>query len=244
MKTELALLVLCMLSAAALDQTYVQTVERDGSSIIEKTSDLGLLSTELNFGAFERMAEVCSGSAELDCSVDVEGKTVILRDSFQSNGHYSYESEYGLPFTTHTLTIESIPTDRFSRLMDRLFDEADATGMPASSVSPLYLRDKEQNREGAELLRQVGVTIIYTVEVPSGISEAYAGEVIATIDGNTATFDLVEVLEASEPMVVKSSELNYSYIILAGGIIVLAALAWSFMSSQPKPEKPQKKRRK
>lgn len=242
MKTELALLVLCMLSAAALDQTYVQTVERDGSSVIEKSADLGLLSTELNLGSFERMAEACGVAEDLDCTVDIEAKTVVLRDSFQSGGYYSYESEYGFPFTTHTLTIESIPTDRFSRLMDRLFDRADATDIPASSVSPLYLRDKGQNQEGAELLKQVGVTIEYTVELPSGISEAHAGEVAATIEGNKATFDLVEVLEASEPMVVKSSELNYSYTILAGGIIVLAALAWSFMSSQPK-KKPKKRKK-
>jgi hypothetical protein len=231
-----------MLSVATLDQTYVHMVDRDGNSVIEKTADLGLLSTELNPGAFERMAEVCSESAEFDCTVDVENKVVVLNDNLQSGGYYTYEVDYGFPFTTNTLTINSIPTDRFSRLLDRLFANADATNAPGTMASPLYLKDKEENQEGAALLKNIGITITYTIEMPVGISEASAGEVVATIDGNRASFDFVEVLAVSEPMVVKSSDINYSYLVAVAGIVILVWLGWSFIRSQPKPKKSKKKK--
>ncbi|MEW6748568.1 MAG: hypothetical protein AB1295_02595 [Candidatus Micrarchaeota archaeon] len=244
MRTILALLMLCVLSAATLDQRYVQVVERDGNTSIEKSADLGLLSVQMNPGAFDRMADICEQSSELHCSVDAENKVVTLTDQFQSGGYYTYESEYGLPFVTHTLTVDSIPTDRFARLMDRLFDNANATGMVSGAGGPLYLSQKEENARGAELLKELGVTITYTVELPSAVSEARAGSVEAVVEGNLATFDLVAVLEDSEPLVVKSSELNFGYIVLVGGVAVLAALAWSFMGSRPKPRKPAKKRKK
>ena len=237
MKTEFALLVLCVLSAAAFEQTYIQTVLPDGSSDIMKSAELTVVVIPLPPGSFDKMAAICQKS-EGRCSVDPETSMVVLTERFMPGSYYTYSTEYGLLTTTHTLTVNSIPTDRFSKAQDDLLFQAGAIAEEGNPVRPIVLSEKARNKEGSDTMKQFGAKITYIIHMPGGITEARAGDVQAGIDGRSATFDLLEIMGDSEPLVVRSSEFNFTYILLSGGVLVLGYLAYSFM--KPKPTKKKK----
>ncbi len=228
----LALVLFSLASFAAFDQSYVQTVGRDGNSTIQKSMQLTIFG-QLNAQALSGMEQYCSSLTAFDCSVDPANKTVTITDAFSSGGYYEYTTDYGLPFVTHTLTITRIPTDRFSNLLDRLLAAGNVSGAGGGgSTSAIDLRDNSTNIQNAAYLRQFGANITYTVVRPADVSSAAAGNVSGSVAGRQATFDLVEVLGASKPIVVKSSELNLGYITAIVGLVVIIALAVAFVRSR------------
>ncbi len=231
----LGLLILSVMASAAIDQEHIQVVARNGSSSIEKTMEVVIFSDQLAADALLRMAQVCRTSAAVDCSVDVEGKTVTMREDYLPGTYYTYSSEYGLPFVTHTITISKVPTDRFSRALARLLVLANATEPAAGggSVNPIDLLDTEQNGPSVEILRRLDANLTYVVIMPLPVAEASAGEAPGRVDGDRAEFDLIAVMEAGKPMVVRSRELNLGYMVAIAGIVVVAALALAFFRSKP-----------
>jgi hypothetical protein len=220
---------------AAVDQSYVQDVSRDGSSKIAKTSELAIFSTQLTNQSFSRMKQVCDGEFKVDCSIDVERKTVTITESFEPGGYYTYGSEYGLPEVTYTLVINKIPNDKFASSLSRLLVAANITDASTGggTVNPIDFEDELNNREAAGILRLIRANLNYTVNMPYDIDEAHAGNLTGNISGRKVTFDLVSLLEQSKPIVIKSRELNLGYIVLILGIIAVAALAFSFFWSKP-----------
>jgi hypothetical protein len=224
-----------MLAGAAIDQSYVQTVHRNGTSSIEKTMEVAIFSDQFASDGLERMDAYCSKGKGIDCSVDVEKKRVTITESFASGGYYAFSSDYGLPFITHTLVIDRIPSDRFATLFERLLIESNATPglVSGGTVKPTDLGDEEANSEVVAALRLIQANITYTVVMPVAVSEAGAGNASGSIDGSSASFDLVEVLDASKPITVKSRELNLGYLVAIAGVVVLVALALSFFGMKP-----------
>jgi len=231
----IALLLISLMAGATLDQSYIQTVSRNGASVMEKTIEVTLFSNQLTAEGLTRMAEVCRTSKSFDCSVDVENKLVTMTEEFSSGGYYTFTSDYGLPSITHTLTIQKVPTDRFSTSLEKLLVAANATNYTGGSGTgkAIDLSDKVANAESAGILKMLKANITYTFIMPAQISEAKAGSVNGAVSGTSATFDLVSVLAESEPIVVKAQELNYGYIIAITGVVVLAALAMSFLGTRP-----------
>lgn len=227
-----AVLLLTLAAGAALDQSYVQTVSRNGTSVIEKTMQITIFSNQLTADALAKMDAYCGSQKTIRCSVDAANKTVTMSDVFASGGYYEYSSDYGLPFITHTVTVTRIPTDRFSSILDSILRGSNVTSGSGGSTTALDLRDSKANRENAKVLRQLGVNITYTIIMPAQASSASSGNVSGRIDGQSASFDLVEVLDQSQPMVVKSEEANLGYMTVIAGVIVVAALALSFMGSK------------
>jgi hypothetical protein len=222
-------LILSMLSAAALDQSYVQTVSRDGSSTIWKTMDLTIFANQLPAVAMQRMYEVCKSSPEISCDVDVEGKKVTISDSFTAGSYYTYSSDYGIPYITHTLTINQVPNDRFTVLLNKLLLAANTTASGGAAARPISLRDTAANAQTAAFLRQFNISITYTANMPQAISDAGPD---AVINGSSASFDLGKVMEHSTPLIVRSSELNVPALIVIAAVIVLGALTLSFFGTK------------
>ncbi len=236
MRRELfALLALSLLAGAALDQSYVQSVSRNGASTVEKAMEISVFSNQLAEGGLERMAAFCEETASLDCSVDVAEKRITIREGFTSGGYYTYSSEYGIPFITHTMTVSKLPTDRFSSALEKLLAQSGAVEYSGAEGSGrvIDLTDGEGNAEAVAALRMLKANITYTVVMPSQVSEARAGAVEGQVSGNSATFSVLDVMEESEPIVVRSQEFNYGYIIAIAGIVALAALALSFARTKP-----------
>jgi len=228
-----ALLALSLSVFATLDQEYVQNVSRNGSSTIQRTTDVAIFANQLTAQALQRMADLCAHDAELACSVDVDAKRLTMSEGFTSGGYHTYITDYGFPFITHTFTVSKVPTDKFSDSMGKLAQAAGVEGAGADgSASSIDLNDDRNNKANADLLRSIRANITYTIIMPIGVSEAKAGKVNGIVSGNAARFDLVEVIGESEPIVITSRELNLGYLVAVAGILVLVALAVSFFGSR------------
>lgn len=241
----IAVLILVMAStvSAALDQTYVQTVSRDGSSVMEKTMELSVFSNQLTPDVLGKMADLCKTDRDLDCDVDIEGKKVTIREKLTAGEDYAFATDYGLPDVTYTLVLRSMPNDRFSAALDKLLVGAGVIGVTGGATGPLVLTDKEANQESLYYLKLLNVKMTYRLTMPAAISEASAGSVAGEVSGDSVTFDLLKVMEQSEPVTVKSSELNLGYIAGIIGIVVLVALAAYFLyANRPVEKKPRKRK--
>lgn len=234
MRREIIFLLLAVsLAAATLDQTYAQTVDREGDSVIVKSTDLSLLMGQLGEGSLAKLSRFC----ESDGSCSVEGNTVTITEEFSPGSYYTFTAEHGIPFSQYTYEIRKIPADRFGQLLDKLLLEAGVIDETGDVLDPIDLSDKESNGKDAEDFRRFNVNINYSIVMPGSVSEAHAGNASASIEGSKATFDVVEVMADSEPMVVKSSELNLGVLVLIAGIIIVAGLAVAFKKSKPKRRK-------
>ena len=237
MKTIIAILMLSIVVNAALDQSYLQTIAGDGSSTIVKTQEMNVFSNQLKSGALERMANVCQQGFAVPCSVDQENKKITLTEKLSSNsGYYTLSSDYGFPYITYTLTITKIPTDRFSADLDKLLVASDAiSSAGGGSAQPINLN--EDNNESVYYLRKFKANITYAIKMPAATYEASAGNVSGKRDGSSVTFDLVEVMSTSKPVIVKSSELNWTYLIIIVAAISLGGLAITFFTTKPRKRK-------
>ncbi len=232
------------LATAALDQSYAQVVARDGSSTMEKSMELAVFSSQLTSDALGKMAALCKSDRDLDCDVDVANKKVTIREKLSPGAYYSFSSDYGLPYVTHTMVVNSIPSDRFAADLDKLLLGAGVTDSSGGGVDSIDLRDKAANNKSVYYLKLFRANITYTITMPLEIAEAKAGSVAGEIGGDSVTFDLVRVMEESAPITVRCTELNLGYLVGIGGIIVVAVLAALFISSRkPEAQKPQKKRK-
>jgi len=236
----LAVLLMCTLVSAGLDQSYIQVVDREGNSEITKTMDISAFMTDFEEGSMEKISDLCEAEPELRCSV--EGKKITITESFSPGEHYNFKVDYGIPFITYTLTQKKIPTDVFSVSLDKLLRKAGVVeGGVEGSADAIDLFNEEENRENAGFLRRFNVNLSYQITVPTAIDDASAGNVSGAVDGTTATFDIVEVMEESQPMTVRNSELNLGYMIIIAAVIVLGGLAYSFFRSKPPAKKKTKK---
>lgn len=236
MRREILILLAISLAWGAVDQSYVQNVFRDGSSVIQKTSELTIFSTQLGKDAFERMDAFCESGQDVNCSVDVAEKTITITEKFETGGYYSYSTEYGFPLITYSMVVGKIPNDRFASALSKVLVEANVTdpSQAGGSVDPIDFSDEQNNKEVARILRDIDANLTYVVVFPMPISEAYAGGVKGDIRGDSASFDLVTLLEESKPVTIRGSELNLGYIVLIIGLLVLAGLAFSFFYSKPR----------
>jgi len=225
----IALSIFLALSSATMDQTFVQDVRKDGTSTIEKTMDISIFANQLPGSSLQMMADFCSKTTKASCSVDTASKIITIKEAFAPGSYYSVDSEFGLPYTTETLTIERIPNDRFGQTLNMILAAAnisDSGGVPALNL-------RSDNNQSAMVLRKLKANLTYTVKMPSAVAEAKAGSYSASIDGNNARFDLIEVLSQSQPMVVVTKETNVVAVVVIIMVIVLAALAYSFFATRP-----------
>lgn len=238
----LALLILSTLVSAALDQSYVMTVDRDGNSEISKSMDFLVFTADFTAEDFAEVKEICQTDSEIDCGV--EGSTLTITEKFAPGQHYSYSADYGIPYITYSLTLKSIPADKFDSTMNRLLMKAGAGDSSASSGIPIDLSNANENQENAKLLRKYDVNITYDIIMPTGVSYSKAnGSDSGAISGNTVSYDVVSLMEQSEQVSVKSSELNMGYLIILAAAVVLGALAFSFFNSKPVKKTDKKKKK-
>lgn len=231
MRNLIVLLLLATLASGAMDQAYMQTVAADGTSAIMKTQDLAVFSSMVSFPALE---EACATMSSVQCTVT--GQKITITERFASNtGYYTYVRDDGFPFITHTLIITHIPNDVFSASLDRVLMAANAS---TGGVATPPIDIAADNAELVTVLKLLKVKLDYEVVMPVQPYEAYAGNATGTITGNSASFDLVQVMNASQPIVVRGRELNLGILVLVIGVVVLAGLAYSFFGTSRKESKP------
>ncbi len=229
MRNLIVLLLLATLASGTFDQTYVQTLDQYGNSVIVKTQDLSVFSNSVSFPA---LAEACAAMSSVQCSVT--GQTMIITERFASNGgYYTYMTDGGFPLITNTLIINKVPNDVFGDDLARVLYAANVSGSGGQNSAIDLTAD---NKEVVSVLKQFKVKLTYIVDLQTGASEASAGNVTGSISGNTVTFNLVDAMAAGQPIVIKSRELNVGAILLIIGVLVLVWLAYSFFVSSRKSE--------
>ena len=244
MRAEMILLMLvCSAAAADMDQSYTHAVAKDGSSIMGKSLELSLFSGELAPETLQRMKDICKRDLELDCDVDVGTKMVTIREEMQPGSYYSFSADYGLPDVTYTMTLKGLPGDRFAASLGKLLVKA-GVAEGGSSSSPLYFVDTERNSEMLYYLRMLEADVSYAVTFPVAITEARAGNIEGSVDGDSASFDIVSVIEEGQPIVVSGKETNWGYIVGIMGVLLLIGLGIAFMRGhEEKAPKPARKRK-
>lgn len=241
MRGILTLLLLVAVANAAIDQSYVQTVSRDGTSAMEKSMDVSMFSV-LSAPVLRQMADYCSAQ-KMDCGVDANASKVMITEKLAPGTYYAYSVDYGLPYITYTLTAGQLPNDLFSSDLDRMMSVINASPS-ASAVKPLDLTDKAGNAAALPILRRLNANLTYTVNMPAPVVEASAGNATGVISGSSATFDLISVMENGKAVTVRSQELNTAYIVPLGAAIVIVALALAFFQTKPAPKKAAAKKKK
>lgn len=223
-----------ILLTGAVQQEYVQNVEPGGNSIISRKADIGFFGDMLPGGSIDAMENFCSQSSEIECSVDSENFSILISDSFSADSvYYDFISEESLPYITHTLTINRIPTDRFSELTDDIIVGAGIYEESSSPVDPVVLGDAE-TAGMARSMDYLDIDIRYYVEVPGQITSVECGELQSSISGNQVDFSLVDAMKQQERIVIRSRELNMPYIILICIALAMGALALSFFWEKKK----------
>jgi hypothetical protein len=214
-----ALLAVCLLLTGST-QTYVQTFDSSGNSMIVEQKDMSSYLQSYPVGSLDRLAAACSASPSLGCSVEGTIITITLKMTPDS-GYYAFQSSYGLPFITSTATVGKIPSDLFDSALNQVFIATDLTNS-SSSAKAVDLADKATDARLSAAWKSVGINETYTMVMPNGYSE---------------TYDLVSLLADAQPMTATVQELNMGAIVLIVGIIVLAAFAASFFFTKQKKKK-------
>lgn len=238
----LLLLIGVLLLSGCIQEDFYQKVERDGRSVIrvqfdftqflalaqERGSQYGV--SGLSEGDFVlRLQEACSEARAKDASItcQVNGSRLMMGKTFDArNPYYTFEAQEGIPYRTYRLTVNRLPLDRLTLPAPNLTGPAAAAQAPAQALDLTNKSDSARVAQGLSIIQ--GFRLTYSVEMPADIETATAGPYQAQRDPSNphvATFDMVEVLSDSEPLVVESRELNILPIValVAFALLVLVS---------------------
>jgi hypothetical protein len=142
------------------------------------------------------------------------GLVLSITKEFGEGQYYTVQKDSNILVTNYKITVNKIPVNVFSEALPR-------DKFSNQIHVPIDLSDKETNKKNYESQKSAGVNITYTLEAPGSISNAYSGEYKATIKGSKATFDLVEVAKDSAPLIVESTQINFTLIIILTCIVFI-----------------------
>lgn len=240
MRGIVALLLIVALANAVIDQSFVQTVSRDGGSSMEKTMELAMFSGTLGGAAIQKMAEYCDG-AEMDCSVDTKRQEITIWEKLAPGTYYTYSVDNGLPYITYTLTVTRLPNDLFAADLQDVLAGAGAAEGGAAAVDALDFADTATNSRSIPILKLLDANLTYAASMPGQVTYAMAGGVEGAASGSSASFDIVKVMEAGKPIVIRSQELNSPYVFGIGAMIAILILGYAFTTTKPKATAKKKK---
>jgi len=231
MRIFLAVVLLSLLFTGSVYQTYEQTVDIGGKSVITREEDAGLFLGLLGDDAAAKIGQACAKDGSLGCSYS-EGKLKLTERFSPSDGYYDFEASYGLPYVEYELNVRKIPADRFMERLNDILVAAGLTNITEQSGRPIDLAS--DNAEMARLLGDSGLEISYVIVMPGEIAIASAGGVEAEKEYDAAAFALSEVLEQRGPITVRSRELNLGYILLILAVLIIVAFTASFFFGKKK----------
>ena len=231
--------------AGCINLTYEHTINPDGSSTLKQMMDLtGYIEYMKTSGAgtgqaidASQLSAFCTTGASQfteGTSCSVEGNSVILKKSFtKQDGFYSFESSGGLFGGKYKVVISKIPAKAFMKenTNDTVGGAGGGLGSGAAGASDIDFSDKAKNLQTGTGAKTIGMNMTYVVEMPAPITKATAGKYSAKIGGNKASFDLLQVFDDSEPLVIEAEGGNGMLLIVAVVIVVLVVLLllWFFV---------------
>lgn len=230
--------------AGCINVTYKHDIKADGTSTLEQSIDLtGYIEATKSIGnsssGFDssQLGAMCATMAPqlsqgTDCTVN--GNVLSFKRSFKpQDGFYTFESTGGITGGKYKVVISKIPAKAFVKDTGT---SSDQLGVGAGQTVDTDLTDKVKNLEIAKSSKQIGMNMTYVVTMSAPITKASAGNYNAKIDGNKATFDLIQVFQDSAPLVVEA-EGGSGMLPIIGvvvGVIVLLLLLWFFVFNKKK----------
>jgi len=211
MKKMLVLFLLSAILVSNAAQSYVQKIDPLGGASVTETRDLSVFLQLFPGGSVDKIAGACATDPSLSCSVSGTIMTTTI-ELPAGNNYYTIGTDYGIPFITTALTVNRLPTDVFDSSVNNVLNAAGLTS-GKGHAEPIELADKGANANLSAAWKEAGLTMNYTIIMPNGY---------------TQTYDLVQLLADSHPIVVTTQEPDYGLMALIAGIIVLAAFTLSF----------------
>jgi len=220
MKNVLFLFLLSAVLVSSAAQSYVQNMDATGRAAVEERRDMSVFLQLLPGGSLGKIADTCASIPSLSCSVSGNIMTTRIQLGPDS-GYYSFDTQYGLPFLTTTLTVNRLPTDMFDASVSDIMNKAGVTS-GKGRAAPIDLNDKGANAATAAAWKEAGLDIDYSIVMPNG---------------HTETYRLTDLLADSHPIVITTQEPDFGLMALIIGILVLAAFAFSFFGKRKKAGK-------
>lgn len=190
----------------------------DGSAEITQTMDLsGYVDTMISMNQMnngeeldldelaESFDEACvnmTDEMDVECTANSEDWTITISGHIDAeDAFYEFEVKEEFLSKKYLLTVDELPD----------FGYNDDGQLGSGSITD------PSNAEGISMLQSYGVEMTYVIEMPGEITSAEYGE----IEGNTVTFDLLEMMEEEEEIFVTSEE---SAIPCVSGLVALFAV--------------------
>jgi len=216
-KVVYLLAIVALLFAGCVEMTVSQTVEKDGSSVAAMSVDASKMSEAVGESDWTETEETdlsdsCANVTDLAVSCTATRTSFSVSKRFstpESSGFYEFVVENGFPDVVYTLTVKKLPVSSFG-LPSEDDENSQALGKEFSSGAAA---------ESVSMMKMMGIKLSYDVTVPGEIVSATPG---GKVSANNAKFDLLDVLDEEENIVVKSRELNLPYV--AGAAIILLAI--------------------
>jgi hypothetical protein len=249
--------VLC--GCLSVETTHKQNT--DGSAEITQVTDLSILKASgSTYGMGDSLDNICDAYVGVVC-MEEDGIVTIKKTFKPSDAFYKFEVKDDIFFKKYRLTIERMPsfadnlnkdsdifgststgTSYYGDSYDSPYgsDSGSTYGDYGSTFSNYLDTDKEtkftdpSSKASAAILRQAKVESTYIVKMPGSVTSA---EESTEINGSSATFDVVTMMEKRKPIVVVSEEANLPLLIFAGvsGLVVLLIAAFmAFSMLKPK----------
>ncbi|MGV8176687.1 MAG: hypothetical protein ACP5NX_02740 [Candidatus Bilamarchaeaceae archaeon] len=216
--------------SGCVSQDYAQKVGEDGNSVMTVTVDFSraVSSVEMPAGAglSATLNKVCAQNTDPKMTCSAKGSAIVLQKKMTpDDGYYAFDVSRGLPFVNYEIKMYAFPTDMFGAVFEKVYP-----GLQLAE--PVDLRKRVQSRMILDRLKEEGVNWTYTVTMPGEIYETNSGRLVpkqgAYLDKSTVRYDMADVLYQSEPVVVKSREIDAYSIGITVLVLVMAYLAWDF----------------
>ncbi len=217
------LTLLAVLLTGAVGRYYVHEQGADGSAVLTlfwKTVALGDID-------YEKLADACA-QEKYQCSVNQENFSISV--PLEKGKHYRFYAEYGFPDIIYTLELDAIGTDV---LTEKIIEVLETAGQPvvfAADEEPLDITKKDP--ELSQMLRKMG-DVSYMVRMPGGVYETSDGEK----SGNTVTFMLSQAYAKDGGVIIKSRQLNSTYVLGVLMVLVLLAVSVYFLKERQAAKK-------
>lgn len=246
---------LALFGCLSVETTHKQNA--DGSAEITQVTDLSILmasGSAYNMG--DTLENICDAYEGVVCMQE-DGIVTIKKTFKPSEAFYTFETKDDILFRKYRLTIDRSPSftenlnknsEIFGGSSPSSYDDYYDTPYGSSSDSSYggygstfgnYIDNEETKftdtsaKASAAILRQAKVDSVYVVKMPGTITSA---EEATEINGSSATFDVVTMMEKRKAIVVTSEEANVPLLMFAGvGGLVLLLVAAFIAASMLKP---------
>lgn len=201
--------------------TYEQKVDKNGDSVIEVNlnfEDIVSLLEKRNASNNTLFVEqnICENYSSMgwDCSYSEGELTLVKNIKLSEADFYTFDIEHGsFGETVYTLTVTKLP-----RVSKKAFNASDTFNY--SKYENLSFTSPEMSL-GASTLKLMNMNITYVVEMPAQIESANGA---IAIEGNRATFNILEMMKNKQNIVVVAKESYMIYVMIGACIMVVFAV--------------------